>query len=378
MVAVTLAGFSTADPWANLDGRAGAPSGTAQYPNLLNSYPSTSPPNARVRWPNSGTQSPWEVAGVDYAVGVDSGVSLTDWASISIAGVTVNHGSETGASNSVTVTGTGITINGFDFTLHGGALLDYTGGDNLVVSNCKFGLTQVANPTNSTPACSLQIENGGAIIVTKCQFVGGNINTQFNANATESATSTTGKARTITYCWFNQCGTQAIGPGGTGASPWTIQFNLFDNCGTGSTDLSAHDDIILNNPSSTQGNIVFNFNTIRQTQAQTGGAGSQGVCFNQTSGPAKVNGFIQFENNTGVFTSSAAIIQFLGYDLTCTNGVITVSQNYFDPTGLQSTVGLGNGHLTVAQSSGGPYSGTLNAVLNNINMLDGTAHSQYP
>ncbi len=50
------------DPTATLgDGSANAPAGPAQMPSLLNGY--KAPP-------------PWEVAGVDYAVGVPSGLTL--------------------------------------------------------------------------------------------------------------------------------------------------------------------------------------------------------------------------------------------------------------------------------------------------------------
>jgi hypothetical protein len=67
-----------ADPWATLDGRSGATKQiSAQYPNLLNGYPISSPPNVRVRWPQSGgTQPPWQVAGVDYPVGMNPNCTI--------------------------------------------------------------------------------------------------------------------------------------------------------------------------------------------------------------------------------------------------------------------------------------------------------------
>ena len=49
------------------DGCPGAPSGTIQYPNLLNSY---------------AVRPPWNVAGVDYYVGMPAGQNLIDWQSI--------------------------------------------------------------------------------------------------------------------------------------------------------------------------------------------------------------------------------------------------------------------------------------------------------
>jgi hypothetical protein len=57
------------DPWAAQDGRGNAPLGTPPYATILNHYPPSPDPNARVRV--GGSQPPWMVAGVDYNVGVD-------------------------------------------------------------------------------------------------------------------------------------------------------------------------------------------------------------------------------------------------------------------------------------------------------------------
>src|SRR5262249_43812194 len=54
-----------------VDGANGAPSGTPQLPSILSGY---------------AVRAPWQVAGVDYAVGVPVGTTLRDPATISMAG----------------------------------------------------------------------------------------------------------------------------------------------------------------------------------------------------------------------------------------------------------------------------------------------------
>ena len=110
----------TVDPTATLgDGSANAPAGTPQLPNLLNGY--KDPP-------------PWEVAGVDYAVGIPSGTVLKNPATISMAGVTVDTSNDT-----VYVTGNNVTLNGYDFSLNGGwEVYIEDGASNTLIENSNF------------------------------------------------------------------------------------------------------------------------------------------------------------------------------------------------------------------------------------------------
>ena len=72
-------GTSVVDPPVAGDGSAGAPAGTPQFANILNGY---------------AARPAWEVAGVDYAVGIKAGTVLKDPATIHIAGVTVDQGAQ--------------------------------------------------------------------------------------------------------------------------------------------------------------------------------------------------------------------------------------------------------------------------------------------
>ena len=115
------------DPTVTLgDGSANSSAGTPELPNLLNGY----------------TARPyWMVAGVDYAVGKPSGQTLTDWESINIPEVIVNV-----ANRSVEVTANNVTLNGIDFSLHGGATVWIHNANNTTISNSNFGFT--SNPVS--------------------------------------------------------------------------------------------------------------------------------------------------------------------------------------------------------------------------------------
>src|SRR5215471_9473988 len=82
------------------DGSATAPAGTPQLPTVLSGY--------QVR-------PPWQVAGVDYAVGIPTGTVLKDPGTINMPGVSVNT-----STHIVTVTGNNVTLSGYDFSLNGG------------------------------------------------------------------------------------------------------------------------------------------------------------------------------------------------------------------------------------------------------------------
>ena len=106
------------------DGSSNASAGIAQLPNLLNGY---------------AVRPSWEVAGVDYAVGVPAGTQLRDWQTLSGPGITVS-------GNEVRIDGqAGVNLNGIDFSLHGGAFLYLVNSPDAVITNCKF---QANTPTS--------------------------------------------------------------------------------------------------------------------------------------------------------------------------------------------------------------------------------------
>src|SRR6185437_5474685 len=115
---------STTGVWS--DELAAAPSGTPQLPTLLQGY------NAR---------APWRVAGVDYAVGITPGTTLTDWQSLgSVPGIDISGNTVRCDGTFATTPASSATLNGIDFSLHGGAKI-YIGSGGcsaFTITNSKF------------------------------------------------------------------------------------------------------------------------------------------------------------------------------------------------------------------------------------------------
>ena len=116
--------IATSTTGAYADGFAAAPTGTA-HPTLLQGY---------------AVRAPWRVAGVDYPVGPNPGVTLKDPATISNPNVSIS-------GRLITVTGsTPVTLNGYDFSI--GSVqsaedywIAYEGTGGLTITNSKFQAT---------------------------------------------------------------------------------------------------------------------------------------------------------------------------------------------------------------------------------------------
>ena len=138
------------------DGCSGAPvGGNVQYPNFFTS-----------RAPQSGqtyaTRPPWNVAGVDYPVGIPSATVLQDPSTATLpSGCSYS-------SNIVTCNGSGnLTINGYDFSLHNCIFLDiygYTG--TITIENSNFAMGSSTACQSNFGLLTLESStNGSSLIV---------------------------------------------------------------------------------------------------------------------------------------------------------------------------------------------------------------------
>jgi hypothetical protein len=137
------------------DGSTGASTETIQHPDLLSGY---------------AKRSPCRVAGVDYAVGPTS-TPLKDPATISMAGVSINSSSRT-----ISITGSNVTLDGYDFSLHGGYQIAISGA-NTTISNSNFAIgTNQGNYliSGSASASNLTVTNNtfdGSAIGNEYSFI---------------------------------------------------------------------------------------------------------------------------------------------------------------------------------------------------------------
>ena len=315
-----------------LDGSANAPSGTAQLPSLLNGY---------------AIRPSWNVAGVDYAVGVPSGTALKDPSTISMAGVSVDTNNHV-----VTITGNNVTFNGYDFSLNGGWEVYVASGSNATIENCNFavGANHQQPIYVDTPASNVTIKNNiinGAGL--KNAYIGYGL-------IDASGTGTT----TIEYNLIENAYSEDIvydSQSGTNNS-LVLQHNLITNAGMG-VSAGAHGDWIqlYAGSGSAISNVQINYNTwvqnIPASQAITQGLSLQSA--NIAQGPVLSE---SVTNNTMAISAPGTVTYAIIADQTNLNGTATVSNNYIDPTGIQygwSAFGSFNGP---GQPGTGPYNGS--------------------
>lgn len=328
------------------DGSSGAPSGTIQYPSLLSGY--------AVTIHSLGCN----VAGVDYYVGLPSSQSLTDWETIGNGCITVVlPGGGGHAFGQVTVSCNSTTINGVDFSLHGGSILTFSSVTGGVVSNSNFG------GANLSTVGSYVIESvgtGSGLTVQNNTIDGAGAGT---SNALLGIVG--GGTAVVEYNYLKNCPSQFLDFGGasTGGN-LTYKYNLLENCGMQSL---AH----LNYQQLGGGayTIVTEFNTSKQS-LQAGGAGEGYQWYNNGGANVLTLTSATFAYNTMIATGSSSMSYMVhGNNVGDTVTSAVAHDNYADPTG---TV---NGNAT-----GVFYPSTFGAwtLSHNWDMVTGGAISNTP
>lgn len=264
------------------DGSANASAGSPQYSSLLDSYGANRPA--------------WEVAGVDYHVGVPAGLALKDPATISMAGVSVNT-----ATKIVTVTGNNVTLNGYDFSLSGGWQVSVQAANTTITnSNFLIGSNNLA-PIVSTASAS-------NMTVSYCTIDGAGKDPGWGG-----LISYRGNGFTVEQSWLKNAGGDMIQQIDGGAnSTVVIQHNLIENGGLAS---GAHGDYtqLAGGPF----NVEINYNTTIQNGGTTQGLMTEYVASGEIG------------NNTMVGNPS----YFVSVDNSSIKTTVTVHDNYYDAKG---------------------------------------------
>ena len=323
------------------DGSSNAHGGTPQLSSLLDSY---------------AVRPPWQVAGVDYAVGVPAGTALKDPSALANlpAGVSIDA-----ANHVVNILGNNVTLDGFDFSLSGGWTVVIKPGTTgtTTIENCNFSLG-----ANQPVAIDAGSSNVGNLTVLNCSFDGN----QMNIPSVQPPPAGTGLGAAINYNgsgtfiakynYIHDMPADGIDLGNGTVTP-TIQYNVFD--GLGYTPGSHPDPIQF--VGDVVNNAMIAFNTIHQPQ---GVEPNEGLAVQAQLGSTITNTTIannviiatgpnmSVSLNIGLFQDSGNVL----------NGVI-VSNNYVDPTGTFTDTGFGDLSSEVQ--------GTNLTIENNINLLTG-------
>jgi len=324
------------------DGCSGAPSGTPQYPSLLSSYV---------------TRAPWNVAGVDYPVGIQSGTVLKDPATLSMSGVSVNS-----STHIITVSASNITLNGYDFSLEGGWEVIVNGSnDTISNNNWKVG-------TNNLDP--LYIGQSGSNTTVKYNVIDGA--GLLNTSVGQGLIGTNGPNTVIQYNWIKNAYSEniVVGDDTTTGFNFTVQYNLIENAGLGFNN-GAHGDWVQNVNASGDiwNSMVFSYNTWTETVPIAQGR-TQGITFPST-------GQVQSEtvsNNTFVVPSTSYVNYETLIDTSYLNGTATVQNNYADISGTTNASNGGGSFTFISNNisgTSGPYLGTVNCT-SNVNMVTGS------
>jgi len=368
------------DPWAALDGRLNAPVGPIQFPTLLNGYPVASPPNARTRWPNNGTQPPWEVAGVDYYVGVDRNLYPTNG---SLKDPRVGGNLPAGASylsGIVTVSSDNVTLDGFDFSLDGVGMGIAVGDGSTsfpvgtIISNCYFQVqsNSAKTPINIRTKGSPWTQRSGSTTVFNCEFDGGALAGFTNASQ-DMIFWQGGGTFTCLYCYIHNVSWHGIDfqSNNTTTTP-IVKYNVFSfwgvNGGHGNAWYFESNSSGLSNAFS---NGNFDFNLIHQPNNAALTGQDSGLSIFTTEAA-----YITIASTTGnyntilnQFAGGAGLGAVFSGNQTSGNGSnIDMNYNYYDPT-----------HATTvwAFNVSFPYTG-VNVSVGSINMVNGAAAPAHP
>src|SRR5581483_1906497 len=260
------------------DGSSGAPSGTPQLANLLNGYAASDKPA-------------WMVAGVNYAVGVATGTTLKDptIAANLPAGVSIDS-----TNHVIDITGNNVTLNGFDFSLHGGwGIYVQSGVTGTIIENCNFSMLA------SQPVAIDAATGSGSLTVLNCTFNGNSENipsvlpppsgTGVGAAIIDNGSGTfTGK-----YNYIYNMPSDGIDFDVGTVTP-TIEYNVFQNLGM---TPGAHPDPVQFYADNVN-NAMIAFNTVYSAQA--GESVNEGLTIEAQGGATISNTTI--ENNVIVAT----------------------------------------------------------------------------
>jgi hypothetical protein len=318
--------------WWGDDGSTNAPIGTALYPTALDTYGTNRPP--------------WQVAGVDYHVGVPDGASLTDWRTINITGVTVNA-----ANHYARIDADDITLDLIDWSLGGGASVDVF-GSNVTLSNSYWLYTtaiSAAGHYNSIGGSAT-----GNLTIINCTLDGPSANTTIGYSPSSTA------LLTVKYCLIANQGQHAVTC--DRSCSLDMQFNVIYKAGQLA---GAHVNYLqFGNGTFPSVTVCFNF-TYQPINEITGGTGFQ---FNQSTGSiGSASVPVDFSYNTMIYspsgTGSAQLPDVRYTGITCTLNAV-VNYNYIDKK--QGGAFFYNDPFQPPGSAG-----CLDTYTNNINMVNG-------
>jgi hypothetical protein len=306
--ATSLPGHDIANSFeAEYGGLSNAPKGEPQYPtyftglNGISAYP---------------VRPPWNVAGVDYRVGINAGVVLKNPLSIDPA-IAFRSG-----QNPIVLTlrSDNVVLDGYDFTLGGWWQIRSNGHGNLIISNCKLQSLCIDIDTGPLTVQYCEIDglgSGGEVVFGCLVFLRAGVTSIWR------------------YNWLHNAQNDFID---LSTSDIDARFNLFDTMGYAP---GAHADAIQFAGDGTANNIRLFFNTYVHTSVTASSPSSFLDLETQVGAGHQVMNNPEVAFNTASYTipggTRGSTFFRVAQDIGAINNAF-VHDNYADPTNMISVI----------------------------------------
>jgi hypothetical protein len=228
------------------DGLIGAPVGSAQYPAALNAFGGVT---GRVKGLIGGKQyqPPWNVAGVDYYVGVDSSAVLVDPA------ITTNLPAGCVYSGrTVFINTDGVVLQNLDCTLHSGICIKVN-ANNVTIQNCRI------RHSAQQPQPSISCTTGKTgLQISMCEVDDGGFQDALGRGLMLDLPVA---GVVLRYNWFRNAAVDFIEADGNGTS---CRYCLFDTDGIVNQSAA---DLLKTTAAGATDNIDIQFNFVHRVQS---------------------------------------------------------------------------------------------------------------
>jgi hypothetical protein len=342
------------DPTTTLgpSGSASALAGTPQLPTLLSGY---------------AVRPAWAVAGVDYPVGINSGVTLKDPATGSLpSGVT-----RVSTAHLFQINGNNVTIDSWDFSLEGGWAVEVDNGNGTIIQNCNFKVGSNGNG-------AIYVAPGASNVTIQYNDIDGQglSGEEGYIHQVQIGVGLDGSGTTIfQYNYIHDWWGQDVVMGSfAGGENWIIHYNVIANAGEGFSQ-GAHGDWIQSYNDQSNQILITNsrhiqFNTFLQNNKT---ANTQGISESGQWGGNAIRTDV-ITNNTFVMLPGTTVTYPIIEDTSHLAGSATIANNFMDTSGVQY------GWNFIGDPAGGraPYTGPYNgavSISNNVNMLTGAYYT---
>jgi hypothetical protein len=268
-------------------------------------------PAAAVRYVK---RPPFQVAGIDYPVGVPSTATLTDWQLLSGPGIDV-HATDNPPFVRIDDT-SNVVISGVDFSLHGGAYLYFVNCPNPTVTNSKFGGPNL----KKISVAAIFADSGSPGLTVSNNTIDGAGDGNGSSLVRAGGTGTT----TLTYNWLRNFPEHVLEMTAAGA-PYSVVYK-YNFITQGAKKPGAHLNYLQFGADSNSSSVDVEYNTSYQTPQVAAGEGYQ-FYSNRTGLVQNVT----FAYNVMIATGSGIAMSYLIHANGSENAG-NAHDNYFDTT----------------------------------------------